>query len=315
MERKRLMPWLAAEAAGCLALALVWRPEGAALTGAFPFAAMGKLLRRMSLSGALGNAAAIALLALCTVLPLLWLLVRIWKRRCKWEDALLPILSALIGSGLYGAVNPGILPRWLGPAAGPMGTAVLGGTFWSGLAAYLVLRALRACGTADGGRLLRYGFFALAAAAVFGAFGACPLTLVSAIRQLRAANQGSDGLGLTYAFLALRCAVSAAAYILDLAAVLAGWDLLAAWGRDPYSPETVAAADVLARRCALTLAVTALTSAGLHLAQLLCASRLYTQSYALSIPLAPMALALGALLLARSLRAGKALKDDNDLFI
>ena len=318
MERKRLMPWQAAEAVVCLALALVWRPDGAALAGAFPFAPLGRLLRRMSLSGAVGNLFAIALLALCTALPLVWLLVRALKRRCRWEDALLPILSALVGFGLYGAVNPGVLVRWLGPAAGAMGVAVLGGAFWSVLVAYLALRALRACRGADSGKLLRYGFWALgalAAAAVFGTFGACPMALTSALAAVRAANQGGEGLGLTYAFLGLRCAAGAAAYLLDLAAVLAGWDLLAAWGRDHYSPETVSAADVLARRCALTVTVTALTGAGLQLGQLLCADRLYTQSYNLSVPLVPMALALGALLLARSLRAGKALKDDNDLFI
>ncbi len=320
MERRRMMPWLGAEAAACLALALLWRPEGGTLAGAtaFPFAPLGRLLRRMSLSGNGGNAGALGVFALVAALPLAWLFVRVLKRRARAEDALLPLMSALAGFALYGAVNPGVLVRWLGPAAGVMGTAVLGGAFWSAAVAYLALRVLRACRAADSARLLRCGFWALgalAAAAVFGAFGASPLALMNALASLRTANPDSTALGTTYALLGLRCAVSAGAYLLDLAAVLAGWDLLAAWGRDHYSPETVSAADTLARRCGLVLTATALTSLGLQLAQLAFASRLYTQSYDLSVPLTPMVLALGALLLARSLRAGKALKDDNDLFI
>lgn len=320
MEHRRIIPWLGVEAAVCLAAALIWRPEGAALAGAaaFPFAPLGRLLRRMSLAGGAGNAGAVGLFALVTLLPLVWLLVRAARRRLRAEDALLPLMSALAGFTLYGAVNPGVLVRWLGPVGGAMGTAIMGGAFWSVLVAYLALRALRACRAADGTKLLRCGFWvlgALAALAVFGAFGAGPFALTNALASLRAGNQGNPALGTTYAFLGLRCAVSAGAYLLDLAAVLAGWDLLAAWGRDSYSQETVAAADTLARRCGLALTATALMGAGLQLAQLAFASRLYSQSYDLSVPLTPMALALGALLLARSLRAGKALKDDNDLFI
>ena len=320
MEHRRMFPWLGAEAAASLALALCWRPEGGALAGAlaFPFQPLGRLLRRMSLSGGAGNAGALGLFALVTALPLVWLLVRAAKRRLRAADALLPLMSILAGLALYGAVNPGVLTGWLGQAGGTMGTVMLGGTFWSAAVAYLALGALGACRAADGTKLLRCGFWvlgALGALAVFGAFGASPFALTKALAALRAGNQGNTALRTTYVFLGLRCAVSAVAYLLDLAAVLAGWDLLAAWGRDPYSPETVAAADGLARRCGLVLGATALMGLGLQLAQLAFASRLYSQSYDLSVPLTPMALALGALLLARSLRAGKTLKDDNDLFI
>ena len=321
MARKKLyLLWAGAAAAG-LAAAVLGRDGAALLTGAlgFPFAPLGRLLRQMSLSGGAGNAAAIAVYVLSGLLPAAWLLARLIKRRAKAEDALLAVLCGLLFALMYGAVNPGLLPRWLGPAAGSgIGVAFLGSAFWSVLAAYLVLRALRGCLGADADRLAKYGRWVLAAlgaAAVFGAFGTSPMGFLADRAALRAGNTDESALGMTYAFLALRYAASAAAYLLDLWAVSAGLTLLDAWGRDRYGEAAVTAADGLARRCAVTLGATAVMGVVLQLGQLLLARRLYTLSAQLTVPLTPLALLLAALMAARYLREGKQLKDDNDLFI
>ena len=322
MDRKKLyLLWGAAAAAG-LAAAVLVRDSAGLLSGmlSFPFLPLGGLMRRMSLSGAAGNAAAIAVYVLIGLLPAAWLLIRLIKRRARAEDTLLAAMCALLFAGLYGAVNPGLRPRWLGPAAGGgMGVAFLGGVFWSVTAAYLALRALRACLGADAARLAKYGRWTLAAlgaAAVLGAFGVSPGGLLAEIASLRAGNTGNEGaLGPTYAFLALRYAASAAAYLLDLWAVSAGVTLLDAWDQDRYGEAAVAAANRLASRCAVTLGATAILGVVLQLGQLLMARRLYALSAQLTVPLTPLALLLAALMAARYLREGKQLKDDNDLFI
>lgn len=322
MARKKLyLLWAAAGAAG-LTLAILGRDSAALLTGAlgFPFAPLGQLLRRMSLSGGVGNAAAVAVYVLISLLPAAWLLARLIKRRAKAEDVLLAVLCGLLFALVYGAVNPGLLPRWLGPAAGGgIGVAFLGSAFWSVLAAYLALRALRSCLGADADRLARYGRWVLAvlgAAAVLGAFGVSPAGFLADTAALQAGNTGNESaLGLTYAYLALRYAASAAAYLLDLWAVSAGLTLLDAWTQDRYGEAAVTAADGLVRRCAVTLGATAVMGVVLQLGQLLMARRLYTLSARLTVPLTPLALLLAALMAARYLREGKQLKDDNDLFI
>lgn len=317
MRRRYLYAALGAEAAGCLALALLRRPDEAALTAlaGFPFQPLGRLLRRMSLSGGAGNAAAVALYALACLLPAGYLAARLIRRRARWEDGLLAALSGVLFPLLYWAVNPALLPAGMGA----FGLVFAGGVFWSVAAGYLALRALRACRTAEGTRLRRYGaamLAALAALSVFGAFGASPLALMRSVRQVQAENTGGGAaLGLTYLLLGLRCAVSAAAYLMDLLAVFAGLDLLAAWDGGPYSARAVAAAETLTRRCARALTFTALAGAALALAQLLGAGRLHAAAVTVYVPVLPMGLTLAALLLAQYMREGKALKDDNDLFI
>ena len=322
MERKKYYLLWGAAATASLALAVLVQNSALRLTQAlrFPFDPLGSLLRRMSLSGAVGNAGAVAVYVLVSLLPAAWLLVRLKKRRARGEDALLAVMSGLLFAFLYGAVNPGVLSRWLGPAAGGgIGTAFPGAVFWSVAAAYLALRAIRGCMGADAARLSRYGRWVLAAlgaAAVFGAFGASPAGLMADIAALRAGNTGSEGaLGPTYVFLALRYAASAAAYLLDLWTVSAGLTLLDAWTGEPYGEAAVAAADALARRCAVTLGATAVIGVALQLGQLVMARSLYSLSAHLTVPLTPLALLLAALMAARYLREGKKLKDDNDLFI
>ncbi len=316
MERKRAILPLGLVAAGSLALAVTDRSGGTALAGllSFPFRPLGRLLRWMSLSGGAGNAAAVGLFGLICLLPAVWLAARLVRRAARWEDVLLPVMSGAAFAALYWAINPGRVPANLGP----IGPAFGGGVFWTLAAAYLALRLLRGCLAAEGGGLRRYArgmLWALAAVAVYGAFGASPGGLLNAVDAVRAGNTDASALEPTYVFLTLRYAVSAAAYILDLLAVFAGMGLLAAWEAGPYSEAAVAAAGVLSRRCALALLFSAAAGAVLAAAQLLFIKTLRTASVTVSVPLLPMGLVLAALLLAQAMGEGKALKDDNDLFI
>ena len=62
----------------------------------FPFAGIAQVLRMMSLSGGLGNAAAIVIYGLIGIVPLLILAFSLRKREFSPEDVLLPVLSLLV---------------------------------------------------------------------------------------------------------------------------------------------------------------------------------------------------------------------------
>lgn len=316
MRRKALLILLGAEAALCLILYGARAASAAWITTilAFPFEQAGLLLRRLSLSGAAGNAGAILLYLLFSLLPVLALLPVLRRRKPLPEDGALGILSLLLFGVLYLMVNPGLMEQWLGGAGMRMGKALLGGTVYALLCAYLVFRLLRLLFSADMPRLTRYGsalLWVLAMIWVYAAFGACFGGFLDSVQEIRESNTGG-GLGLTYGFLALRLLVDALPYLLDVWALLAAQELLAA---EAYSEARTAAADRLARRCALSLAVTVGSNGLLNLMQLLFARSLRTVSSLVMLPVQSMVLVLAALLLARLLRENKRLKDDNDLFV
>lgn len=321
MKGRIVKPLLLAEAALCLVLGLALRPAGGAMAEvlSFPFEPLGRTLRALSLSGPAGNILAVVLYVLMCLLPAALLLRRGLRRELRPEDALLGLMSALLFFQMYMMVNPTLLPGVLGMAgAEPMGGAVLGGVFYSLLAAYLLFRFLRLCMTADRellGRCCQGVLILLAAALILAAFGLGPARLMADIDSLREANSGSGGLGLSCAVLVLGCLADAAVCLLDLWVLDLAGRLLGCWLRSAYSQETVQAAVDLAGRGVKALCAAVLISLGYQLLQLLMMPRLRTVNMEMEIPLFSVALVLAALLLARLMREGKRIKDDNDLFI
>lgn len=316
MKRKALLVLLGVEGALCLVLYGARAASAAWLTTvlAFPFEQAGLMLRWLSLSGTGGNAAAIVLYVLLSLLPVLTLLPALRRRRPLPEDGVLGMVSLLLFGVLYLMVNPSQLERWLGGAGTRMGKALLGGTVYALLCAYLVFRLLRLLFSADAPGLRRCGtalLWALALILVYAAFGACFGSFLEQLQEVREGNTGG-GLGWTYVFLALGLLVEAIPYVLDVWALLAALDLLAA---ERYSEAMAGAADRLARRCAVSLAVTVGCNGIFNLAQLLWARSLRTVSGFVTLPVQSMVLVLAALLLARLLRENKRLKEDNDLFV
>lgn len=114
---------------------------------AFPLEQIGLLLRKLSLPGGVGNAAAFVIYAAICLVPAAAFLALLKKRGFRKEDLLLPLLSIVLFAALYLMVNPGLIGRLFGGAGGEsgeeIGKAVLGGTVYSVLCGYLVLRFLR----------------------------------------------------------------------------------------------------------------------------------------------------------------------------
>ena len=310
--KRRLFPLLVAVSAVLSLVAALAMPEagvGALLWLAFPFRQLGTLLRTLSLSGAAGNAGAWVLYALFCLLPALYLLLRVIRRRAVWPDALLAVLSAVLFLFMGLFINP----------AEAMGASALGGTVYSLLLAYVGLRLCRVRET-DAARLsaaLRALLYAVACVLAVDAFGGTATALRTSFAALREGNTALSAAALapSYAVLVLRGIVAALPSLAGIAVILTALPLLDAIADGPYSGETVAAARRLARVSRATLAVVLLSQAALSVLQAVAADAVRASGYSVSLPLGQAALLLAALLLSELFMRGKALQDDHDSII
>ncbi|MBR1781765.1 MAG: hypothetical protein IJ751_10230 [Oscillospiraceae bacterium] len=322
MRKTLYLSALAAEAALCVGLSLA----RSALSGwlsdavAFPLEPLGVLLRRMSLSGGVGNACAIILYVILGLLPCLALVPRLKKKALFWGDVLLPVLSAEVFFALYLMVNPGLMRPWLGMAGAPEGgKLLLGGAFYTLLVGYAVLRVLRRVqGEASGGLLrgLNLLLAAVNAVLVFAIFGSGFSGLLDSIAVLRAGNVGNEHLlGPSYLILALGWIVSSLPYGLDVLVVFRAHRLLREMAEDRYSEAAVAAADALAKTCVRNLTITVCAGLAYALLQLAFARQFSVIQTTVILPVLSILFVLLALLIARMLRDSREIKAENDLFI
>ncbi|MEG0019990.1 MAG: hypothetical protein RR728_05530, partial [Oscillospiraceae bacterium] len=160
---------------------------------AFPFEQIGDGLRSLSLSGSMGNAAAILLYIIVSLLPLAFLLVR---KPFKFypEDTLIALSCLSLFFVLYQMINPGDIAIGGGFAQGlDMAKAVLGGTLYSVLVGYLILHMLRVFFIKGQANLLRRLYillFLLNMLFVLKIFGVGSSELVSAIASVAVTNSG-----------------------------------------------------------------------------------------------------------------------------
>ena len=286
---------------------------------AFPFEQIGLGLRSLSLSGAAGNAAAIAIYFIVSLFPAAVLLVLRKKRSLCVEDGLLGLLSAVLFAVLYIMINPGVIGALINRAPQSVGKAILGGMVYSVLFGYFILRVLRLFSNGRTDKLIRYMSVMLSLLNmlfVYLIFGACFNDLLDSIAALRAGNAGNEHLlGASYVFLVLQFIVNTLPYAFNVFIVFAALRLLHEMRVDRYSAGTVTAAGRISRLCAAALVTTVLASIGFNLLQLLFANSLVIINSAVQIPVFSITFVLATLLLTRLVTENKRLKDDNDLFV
>lgn len=312
---KKKLPFIAlgAEALLCVILCVALKGENAEAILSFPLAQLGAGLRALSLSGAVGNIAAILFYALICLLPVGLLVCRYLKGRAHWEDVLLPIISASMFYALYLLINPALAGDRYFVTAKPL----LNGLVLALLISWAVLYLLHLAfedrkGVEKCGAIL---LFSMAAAYVYSVFYCVPAIVVKEIAAVNAANTDHSVLGLSYFAILLRGAAQALPYALNIAAVYLAWLLLRQASDDRYSQQTLARSNRLARFCRTALTVDVLLGAGVYVIQLCLAPGLRSLSVMVHFPLGSMAVALAALLLSRLIGEGKQMKDDNDLFV
>jgi len=186
---------------------ILWLP-------ALPFTALGNMLRRLSLSGNAGNAAAVAIYVLLPFLPLLMKIKRKWFP----EDWLLPLAGLTALYVLYHAINPGLRAPALSSES-EIGALIEAGAFWSILAAWCAVRIIRVCEGSNAGRLYRLlQIFAILCAGlcILTGFGTGFSALRQSIAQVNAQNT-MPGLNLapTFCMLTLSFLIHALEYGLD----------------------------------------------------------------------------------------------------
>lgn len=328
MKQKWLYPLLGLEGAICAALAVSFALSGGSDAGqsvlavsAFPLAQLGAGLRTLSLAGGAGNLAAWLLYLLVCLLPLAAAAAQ-W-RRGRWgrESWLLVLLSGLLFPVLYGMVNPGLLPHWFAkqlPLA--WGQAACCVAVWVCLLTWAVLRILRllpAASTAS----LQNGLCLLLGAVGFllvaQAFGPELYGLLQSFQTLKENNTALTGRALfpTRLFLCLKYAADTLPSLLLLGVIRRMLTLLEASKTDRYCETTLQLAHRLARFCQRTAAFSVLGWLTFSLAQLAAAPALYQLNVVLNFPVYSLLLTLAALLWARWMAEGKALKDENEGFI
>lgn len=311
---KKISPKLLAVLGG-LALLLIGFAVFGAADGlsllALPFTLLGKGLRTLSLTGKVGNIAAIALYAAVALLPLAPLL-RGGKKR---EDILLVLCSALLFYVIYFMVNPALRPIVL---QNEVGDVILSGVVYSALVSWAVVKLMHHCGgmgTEQVYRALRIFLGICAAELLLGIavkFSGC----LADMEAIRAANT-MPGLDLmpTFVFVVLSFVVTALEYGMSISVLLPAMKLLRRLETDPYGDDCGEVACKVAGRCKCSLVVVTLSGLALQIAQVFSASLLYNLAVSFRFPVVNMAIAFALLALTRLLSQGKQLKDDNDLFI
>jgi len=322
MKRSIFFGLLGVEALLCIAFHVLQASFSGVFTTvmAFPFEQIGLGLRTLSLSGGLGNMAAVVVYILISLLPAAGLLILRKKRKLHKEDGLLVLLSAALFAVLYLLINPGIIGPLTGGVAGqPVGKAVLGAMVYSVLCGYLVLRILRLFSVGGTDQLFRYMSVMLHLLTVlFGyiIFSTCIGNLLDSMASLKAGNTGNEHLlGASYFFLVLQFIVNALPYVMDIFVISTALRLLYEIRTDRYSVGTVDAAGSVSRLCAAALTVTVYSNIGFNLLQLLFAKSLMTLNSSVQIPVFSITFVLAALLMTRLVTENKQLKDDNDMFI
>lgn len=276
-----------------------------------PFTLIAAGLRLLSLSGSIGNIFAIILLVLLGFSPLLL------KRRRKWqaEDLLLVLAVVLIWYALYYLINPGLLPVVLG---GGIGELILSGSVYSVVLSWGVIRLVKHQNSADNTspyRVLRIFLILCAVSHLLS----ITVEFSSFLTHLRVVDQTNTMMGVnlapTHLFLFLRFVSTAGQHLLNGWILWLGAKLVARLQADPYSEESGSASRKAVVWCKRALVIITLSDTALNLAQVFFAPYLHQLAAQFTFPLSSLAVIFAMMVLSNILVKGKALKDDNDLFI
>ena len=320
MKRKSYVFLLVIISAAALAFAFLGAGGVVSQAAAFPFEQIAWLLRNMSLSGSVGNAAAIILYCAISIAPCAYLPYAYIRKRLYVEDVCLPVISILIFISIYLMINPSYITAALGSAAGGMvGRALLGGSIYALFIAYAVSRLMRVFKTSKAIDLYKSLYvFAAFIGIVFAvcAFGVCVSDFLSSISSVKASNT-MPGLKLmpTYIFIGLSMVVDIVPLVFDIIIVVMAMDILEKLKKDRFDESIPDDAKRISGLCAGFLSISLFLNAGIYILQLIFAKQLYVIDAAIGLPLVSIAFVLCVMLLSFYIRENKQLKDENDGFI
>ena len=222
-------------------------------------------------------------------------------------------------------INPSLINRWFGPLTFPgvslagMGKSILGGVFYSALATYLILKAIRNIEQRDTDKLLdilAYLFYIAMAIGIFSVFYLGVGTLAMDIQALKDANTDpAIWLSPSYLFMILAFILENTPTLLLIYIFIVAIRLVEALRVDRYSDEVIASSKKVFRLSKFALLFIMVGNLAFNLLQVICSKYLYNVAYKTLVPLNLLGLSLLMLLVGRYFSQSKQLHTDNQLFI
>ena len=287
----------------------------------FPWKQLGTALRRLSLSGSAGNAAAWVLFFIIGAAPLAAAAILYLRRRSCRADWLLPVLSVMLYAALWFYVNPSYMNVYLSPLPlGDFSGYLLGTVLYSLLLTWLLLRCIRSF-EKTGYRRLLFGLQLLLYAYILILAMESLWQGVSAFtapfQELSEKNSaaGSLQLNVTAFFLILQAIPRLLPKAAELILLAMGAGFLRSFRRAAFSADTGARLERLRITSGRLLVLLLVSNVGISLLQLAFSGLLLSSSYIITFPLAEIIVVLGIRILSLLYLESKRLKEDNDMFI
>lgn len=288
-----------------------------------PFELLGDGLRSLSLSGTVGNIAAIIIYCLLSLIPaFIWIILKNKKHLVK-IDGFLIILSGVLFFIIYYLINPTLF------MINGIASVTLAFLFYSLLVGYLVLRGITVWSKSDtvglqnGIRLLIY----LLMISLIGAILIeCVVNLPQAIQTLKDKNTAvtdpwsmygtnMPGLSVTIVFLVLRSVVTVIPCIWEIVILTIILDIVKELGENRYSEKVINGFEKLGNICKQMLVATMGLNMGYAVLQVVFRNRLYEINMDVNVPIASIVLVLAVMLVAKYMKETQKMKEELDMFI
>lgn len=287
----------------------------------FPWAQLGTALRRLSLSGTVGNAAAWSLFLLIGAIPLAAAAILYARRRGSKADILLAALSLMLYVSMWFYINPSYMNEYLSPL--PMGEFsgyLLGTVLYSLLLTWILLRCIIRYEKAEyrklmsGFRFLLYAYILVLAIEALFQGG---VEFIASCQALGENNSAASDLQLNIStfFLILQAGTGLLPKMAELMLLVMGAGFLRSFERDAFSQDTLTRLERLRIASGRLLMLILISNAGVSILQLIFARFLLSSSHIIVFPLAEIIVVLGIRMLSLLYLESKRLKEDNDLFI
>lgn len=280
---------------------------------ALPFTAAGNILRELSLSGELGNWVAIGLYAAVCVSPLI--LIR--KSDSARENLLLVLATAVLFRVMWLMVNPNMMPA---PMRNEVGKSIYAGAVYSVFVTWGITKLMLKTDLSEQGKIykaLRVFLAVCATLFLVSGFGVGISSFRADLNRLTAENTllSENQLMPSIMFLTAEFTFRAAESVLMAWILFLAFRLVLELEEDPYSQRCHDLSCVITLWCRRTIRVVAASNLAMNLGQVLLAGKLVNVDVVLHLPVVSLAVTFGMMALTRLLDQGKALKEDNELFV
>ena len=288
-----------------------------------PFELLGDGLRSLSLSGSVGNIAAIIIYCLISLVPAVVYVVLKNKKSLAKIDGFLLVLSGVLFFVIYYLINPTHF------MANGMGDFTLITLFYSLLVGYLVLRGISVWSKSDTVGLqkgIRVLIFLLMVSLVGAILIECAVNLPEAIQTLKDKNTAvtdpwsmygtnMPGLSVTIVFLVLRSVVTVIPCIWEIVILTIILDIVKELGENRYSEKVINGFEKLGNTCKQMLVATMGLNMGYAVLQVVFRNRLYEINMDVNVPIASIVLVLAVMLVAKYMKETQKMKEELDMFI